>query len=249
MKIIPNWCNNFLVVEQTNKSKKANAQLKQFISDIRVEGEIMKMEDAETYREKFLKDNFEKKYRDDAEKFVKHSEMPIIEFMAKVAQYTYKFDKKHFVTGEKEFSMEKLFPTPEELMSDKLESYEGEDAEEKDKLRAEALKKYGHKSWYDWRCENWGTKWDVCCEDIDSDANSENDELTYVSYRFDTAWSPPVEFLKNIYKKYPLLNFRLNYSEPGVAFEGDLEIEAGEITVDETREYSGDDDEDEEMDN
>lgn len=205
----------------------------------------MKMEEAEAYREKYLKDNFENKYRDAAHEYVQHSEMPITQFMTKVAQYTYKFDKKHFVTGEKEFSMEKLLPTPKELLSKELESYGGENDKQKDKLRAEMKKQYGYQSWYDWRCENWGTKWDVSSQDMDSDANSQNNELTYVSYRFDTAWSPPTEFLKNIYEKYPLLNFRLNYSEEGADFEGDLEIEAGEIILEDSRPYSGDNEDDE----
>ena len=39
---------------------------------------------------------------------------------------------------------------------------------------------YGHDSWYDWCCENWGTKWNAC--------------EVYVSNRmisFQTAWSAP----------------------------------------------------------
>lgn len=83
-----------------------------------------------------------------------------------------------------------------------------------------------------------GTKWDVNepCVSIFEDS---------VLYQFDTAWSPPVEFLKNICEKYPLLRFNLSYSEPGAAYEGDLVIEAGEIITDETRDYENEDEEDE----
>ena len=39
-------------------------------------------------------------------------------------------------------------------------------------------------------------------------------------YDFDTAWGPPIEFVKNISKKFPELLFYLKYHEPGMAFAG-----------------------------
>ena len=40
--------------------------------------------------------------------------------------------------------------------------------------------------WYDWRCDNWGTKWDIY-----STQCSRMDDNTLVM-SFDTAWSPPI---------------------------------------------------------
>jgi hypothetical protein len=45
------------------------------------------------------------------------------------------------------------------------------------------------------------------------------------------------------------LNFRLHYAEAGNDFEGDLEIEAGEVITDECGTYQGDGDEGEELEN
>ena len=239
-----NYCNNNLQVEPTNKSKKAKAQFLKFISDVRVEGDKLPLEYAELYRELYIKANHEKKYRDAVDLYVQHSEMSIKNFIHQVIrEFVYDKESNSFITGQREFSMEKILPCPKELMQDGLESYGGIDGKEKDRLREEMTKKYGFKSLYDWNCDMWGTKWDIYECEVDSDRTSESDSFNYIYYRFDTAWSPPKEFLINICEKYPLLNFRLHYAEGGCDFEGDLEIEAGEVITDECGAYQGDGDE------
>ena len=247
---MPNYCNNNLQVEPTNKSKKAKAQFLKFISDVKVEGDKLPLEYAELYRELYMKANHEKEYRDAVDLYVKHSEMFIKNFMQQIIQdFTYDAETKSFITGQEDFSMDNLLPCPKELMNENLGSYGGLDAKEKDKLRAEMEKKYGYKFCTDWRIANWGCKWGVSEVEIDSDRTSENDSFNYVYYRFDTALSPPKEFLINICEKYPLLNFRLHYAEGGCDFEGDLEIEAGEVITDECGAYQGDGDEVDELEN
>ena len=53
-------------------------------------------------------------------------------------------------------------------------------------------------AWYDWRIQNWGTKWDVGrdgdCEDLDFIEISETQ--TEVTLSFVSAWSPPVKAMK-----------------------------------------------------
>lgn len=77
----------------------------------------------------------------------------------------------------------------------------------------ENKKKYGCKNWYEWNCANWGTKWDAGESDI-CDMGED------VEIRFDTAWAPPIEWLKTTELKFPDLNFELHYDEPGMAFKG-----------------------------
>lgn len=48
------------------------------------------------------------------------------------------------------------------------------------------IKDYGFPNWYDWRIENWGTKWNVDDEVSVIDIDEDNYEI-----RFDTAWSLP----------------------------------------------------------
>jgi len=90
-------------------------------------------------------------------------------------------------------SLNKLYPMPKEL-----ENTEGHSNGD---------------NWYSWRCDNWGTKWDVegCLEYDDED---------YLEYSFQSAWSPPTAFLEKVSKDFPLLRFRLKYEEEGNGFLG-----------------------------
>ena len=68
--------------------------------------------------------------------------------------------------------------------------------------------------WYNWSCENWGTKWDAC------DSYVNESEPQCFSVGFDSAWAPPINWLRNIMHDYPNLEFELEYDEPGMCFGG-----------------------------
>jgi len=78
-------------------------------------------------------------------------------------------------------------------------------------------------SWWDWRIQNWGTKWDVKAE-IVAHTNGE------IVYSFDSAWSPPVDWLEKVAQDYPELEFELEYEETGMGFEGVATAIDGEVT-------------------
>jgi hypothetical protein len=69
--------------------------------------------------------------------------------------------------------------------------------------------------WYRWCIENWGTKW-----------NSFTDYVNYLpdegllEISFETAWSPPIEWLIQAQFKYPHITFEMDYYEDGLAFKG-----------------------------
>lgn len=70
--------------------------------------------------------------------------------------------------------------------------------------------------WYDWRNQNWGTKWD--CYEVQID-----EELPYgFEVTFDTAWAPPEEICEAIREKYPDISIQWHYDEPGMEFCGYL---------------------------
>mgnify|MGYP003335277890 FL=1 len=136
--------------------------------------------------------------------------------------------------GGLDFTMEKLYPTPPELLEmTSPVSWRGEKDDEEGKKAFEehvkAMKeKYGYEDWYNWRVYNWGTKWDVSDSWVDE---HDGDALT-VNYT--TAWGPNDRFIKFASEKYPNLKFKLTYEEPGCGFCGILLCENGEVWEDST---------------
>ena len=62
--------------------------------------------------------------------------------------------------------------------------------------------------WYVWANNKWGTKWD--CYEIEL-THTDN----YTCYSFETAWSPPFNWLETVSKKYPHLKFNVEWGEEG----------------------------------
>ena len=83
----------------------------------------------------------------------------------------------------------------------------------------------GFDCWYDWRCENWSTKWDVD-EFYGVDRQHLNDSLdeSTISFGFSSAWSPPINayqsFLINMSEKNLDVSVKAYYYEGGCDFAG-----------------------------
>lgn len=71
--------------------------------------------------------------------------------------------------------------------------------------------------WYDWRIQNWGTKWD--CYDLTID---EGDLPNGFEATFNTAWSPPEEVCYALKEKFEGLSVSWFYDEPGMEVAGYL---------------------------
>lgn len=89
-----------------------------------------------------------------------------------------------------------------------------------DKKNKSLIKKYGADNWYAWRVKNWGTKWNAYNADI-----RDYDKKGNLLITFETAWSPPIEWLKSLAKKYPKLSFTLYFEEEAKMYP-DGKIEA-----------------------
>ena len=84
--------------------------------------------------------------------------------------------------------------------------------------------------WYNQRCHEWGTKWDVNTGDTYFFDNSDDDNDRYISYTFDTAWAPPCPWLEKTGKMYPQLSFELTFEEGGCCIYGIAEVVGGEYS-------------------
>ena len=70
--------------------------------------------------------------------------------------------------------------------------------------------------WYDWRLQNWDTKWDAY------DVVVTDDDPDQLEVEFETAWSPPEAICSAIREQYPDLSFSWFYDEPGCEIAGYL---------------------------
>lgn len=71
--------------------------------------------------------------------------------------------------------------------------------------------------WYQWRVQNWGTKWDV-----GGDGSLVENSPTEIDVSFDSAWGPPIELYQ---KMVDDLGFTITaqYHEYGMCFYGTFE--------------------------
>ena len=70
--------------------------------------------------------------------------------------------------------------------------------------------------WYDWRIQNWDTKWDAY------DVVVTDDDPESVEIEFNTAWSPPEAICHQIREDYPDVSVSWFYDEPGCEIAGYL---------------------------
>lgn len=100
-------------------------------------------------------------------------------------------------------------------------------------------------NWWNWRVENWGTKWEISNEGLefeaDQDGNYDNGgkgPYARITGWFDSAWSPPVNACMAYGEENPDVKITLDYNEPGMVFVGRLVVEEGS-GVEDYFEYSG----------
>ena len=71
--------------------------------------------------------------------------------------------------------------------------------------------------WFNWRVQNWGTKWDCYTLEIDDSEMPHGFEV-----QDETAWSPPEEICSAIREQFDDLSISWFYDEPGCEIAGYL---------------------------
>jgi hypothetical protein len=127
---------------------------------------------------------------------------------------------KRFKDGIKDSKiLESYVPCPTEL-HETVAGYVGDDkAEEHRKQQESNIAKYGHKDWYDWAYDNWGTKWADCDTDI-SEPMAFSDGSWEVQARYMTAWGPADAGFLKVSAMFPTLLFTFDYDEEAGFFAG-----------------------------
>ncbi len=73
----------------------------------------------------------------------------------------------------------------------------------------------GFDNWYDWRCENWSTKWDV------NEFYGVDRQGDTISFGFSSAWSPPIGAYEKFLEKNEDCSLKAYYYEGGCDFMGE----------------------------
>lgn len=97
----------------------------------------------------------------------------------------------------REFTCNAIIPMPDNIFRGNLGEAE--------------RKLYGKNNWYDWSCDNWGTKWDVYEVDIKKRVFKNGN--TQVIIKFTTAWSPIQPVIKKISEMFTTIEFKFAWLE------------------------------------
>ena len=75
-------------------------------------------------------------------------------------------------------------------------------------------------AWWDWRLQNWGTKWEITTDESYIDIQ-ENEHGKSIRASFASAWSPPTDWYANLMEQG--YEIKAHYYEGGCAFCGTWE--------------------------
>jgi hypothetical protein len=73
-------------------------------------------------------------------------------------------------------------------------------------------------NWYDWRVNNWGTKWDIDSEGLEFTDNG--DGTAMIDGWFESAWAPPTGAYDAFLNDMDNCDIEAWYHEPGMDFAG-----------------------------
>ena len=139
--------------------------------------------------------------------------------------------------GDKGDLLQYFFPMPKEL-NDTVAGPEPKTKKEKlEKRRLQV--EYGASNWYDWRVENWGTKWDIM-EFYNINRKEIGEDESEIALGFDTAWAPALGAYEKFIDENSNCSLKAYYYEPGCDFMG--EWDNGMDSCFEVAKYGLDDD-------
>ena len=121
------------------------------------------------------------------------------------------------VGHETQFSFHNVIPQPDDML-------DPEDPRRRTNMICRANDQPdngGMPEWYEWRVENWGTKWDV------SDVWIGESKVALI-YEFETAWAPPLQVISALSERFPNASITISFNEPGMQYKGSITYKEGD---------------------
>ena len=121
------------------------------------------------------------------------------------------------------------FPCPRELETT-VSGWSNDEAvqAEREKQYEANKAKYGHKDWYDWQYDKWGTKWGDCETTLVNPPYDDLFDFVSADFFFQTAWGPATDGFIEVSRRFPEILFHFWYDEEAGFFRGGELILAGE---------------------
>ena len=142
----------------------------------------------------------------------------VIDKIEKIVKEEENIDLSSKEKGETPGLLQFFYPMPKEL----LDTEAGPTAKTKAEKNARKSRKleFGAENWYDWRLNNWGTKWEVCeFYGVDKQPDALIGDST-ISFAFSSAWSPPIGAYEQFLSDNDKCSLKAWYYEGGCDFMG-----------------------------
>ncbi len=151
-----------------------------------------------------------------------------------LAKHTCSFYKNYYLKYEDAFSdavSDETISRLEGCYKDEYKSINPSSIEDVGKTYVDNILNYGADTWYDWSCENWGTKWGAM------DSRIEDNEIT-----FDTAWSASLPVTAKLSEMFPEVVFSHKWADEDIGYNcGRLVFKNQEIIEEYVPERGSDD--------
>ena len=144
----------------------------------------------------------------------------VIDKIEKIVKEEENTDLSSKEKGETPGLLQFFHPMPKEL----LDTEAGPIAKTKAEKNARQSRKleFGAENWYDWRVNNWGTKWEVHeFYGVDRQYLTEQNEgESTISFAFSSAWAPPIGAYEKFVEDHEECSLKAYYYEGGCDFMG-----------------------------
>ena len=144
----------------------------------------------------------------------------VIDKIEKIVKEEENTDLSSKEKGETPGLLQFIHPMPKEL----LDTEAGPIAKTKAEKNARQSRKleFGAENWYDWRVNNWGTKWEVHeFYGVDRQYLTEQNEgESTISFAFSSAWAPPIGAYEKFVEDHEECSLKAYYYEGGCDFMG-----------------------------
>ena len=133
----------------------------------------------------------------------------VIDKIEKIVKEEENIDLSSKEKGEQPNLLQYFYPMPKELDETTADGSKNK----------KMIKKYGYSSWYDWRVDNWSTKWDV--NEFHGIKRIElGIDESEISFGFDSAWAPPTGAYEQFLVDNSNCSLKAYYFEGGCDFMG-----------------------------